>query len=308
MAGRTDIRNTIEAEKKLFTSPEFSDIQESLARGGKVNAEEIPLGVRENLGLKDGQKIKLSRIGMINFIQDRMKSEESPTGYRNLDVTNLESARNTLVNRFKPNSIAATARDTLLSSMKKAKKKELTADEIAAIDEALGLGAPKPTSPEATGAIIPAQETKRVEKPGSIDWTNIGRTLLNKQLAKGRPILEDVKSIVRGIPGGAMGVAESVMAGAPKEGENPLMQYLKQFERTYGGALSKLAGVPMTRENAALEALNKLYPTGIYPSEKGLKRFAGVGRFKTQYGNMYIDQSGALVKEPTAHAGALRNI
>lgn len=76
------INKIIDAEKKLFTDPEYSHIQEMLARGGQVRGEALPLDMQDALQIKDNQFFKLTKRGFDNFISEREDSFASNSGWR----------------------------------------------------------------------------------------------------------------------------------------------------------------------------------------------------------------------------------
>lgn len=156
--------------------------------------------------------------------------------------------------------------------------------------------------------LAPSQN-EPIENPGGIDWNNIIGTILNKEKNKGLGQVNKSKSTIKKV--GRVALAPMGMGGLlpeTPEDSHPLAQYLNQFKRTYGKLGAKVAGVPITKETQAIDALNKLMPGGIYQNGRGLEKWAGYGRFETPYGRMYIDQNGTLTKEPTEHAGAIKTI
>lgn len=222
------------------------------------------------------------------------------------------------------NSTKIDMLDVLRTKLDKAKTKTDIMNIRSLIDNLDVRSADESIPAESNAPLVLDAPLEPIKNVGGIDWENMLATFLNQQKAKGRPAMETWRKnataprMAGGAPMGAMGLTEQLIAGnedAKASGSNPLAQYLMLLKRTAGSLASKITGQPISKEQQALDALEKLYgKEGIYQKDalgnplKGIKKYAGVGRVETPYGRIYVDASGRLTKEPSSNAEAIRTV
>lgn len=69
-----DARKAEQARKKLFSDPQFEPFQKVLARGGKIDAGELPLDMQDALGIKDGLQLRLVKGGKQELLDAQSES------------------------------------------------------------------------------------------------------------------------------------------------------------------------------------------------------------------------------------------
>lgn len=320
MARDISIKDSINAEKRLFTDRQFSDIQEALARGGRVKAEDIPLSLREALDLNDGQKIRLTGKGLENFITDRNNEIEGRENYASnqdfirislLAADNLSNRRGFGRNRVltpEQEQVEAQRVSDVRASVPRLAGSVTTAQPVSAPKRDLSgkkmvLSADRKTLiPE--NAVV-ANGTV-VDNPGELDYGGIAG-LVNQLNNLLRPITRKAASLTP-VGGVGVGVADTIQGIKEKQfSDNPLSRLLSDTTKKVKKSVAEIGrGEAVTLEDQLGSFLEKKYPelTKLRPADaivsgsrdKGLKRFSGIGEVKSPYGRFYISEDGTLRK------------
>jgi len=145
-----------------------------------------------------------------------------------------------------------------------------------------------PVSPAARGNVI--------ENPGEIDTDAVG-TLLNQLNNVLRPAARKAASLTP-VGGVGVGVADTISDIKNKQiADNPLSRLLSDTSKLVKKTIATSGGeTAVTPEDRAMEYLNKNVMAQPFPEKKGVKKYAGIGTFKTPYGRFNIDESGTLRK------------
>lgn len=283
MARDISIKDSINAEKRLFTDRQFSDIQEALARGGRVKAEDIPLSLREALDLNDGQKIRLTGKGLENFITDRNNEIEGRENY----ASNQDFIRISLLAADNLSNRRGFGRNRVLTPEQEQVEAQRVSDVRASVPQLAGARTSavgvNPSSSVVTASGTPVGTV--VENPGELDYGGI-KGLVNQLNNLLRPLARKAANTT---PMGAVG--ENLIESGV--GKNPLKELLSNTTKKIKkmGAEIGSNGQPITLEDQLLQYLEenknnpsrafsqatpRFDPFGRQPrNQRGLSRFVG---------------------------------
>jgi hypothetical protein len=179
--------------------------------------------------------------------------------------------------------------------------------------------------------MVPPQEAPKknmgtvVENPSEVDYGNLLATFMNKEKAKGRPVVARAEDTVKGGAKSGLAGALGDLVSGPQEaagvGDNPLKQYLMSLKRMATDAALKVTGQPRSLEDQLLqfleanknnparnfsEASPEFDPFGRQPlPKKGLAKYVGDISTMNERGQSiapqlggkkyYIDAAGQLL-------------
>lgn len=279
---KLNLRKAIDAERELFASPEFSDQQAILARGGRISAEDLPIRLQDEMGLKPTDKIRLSEIGFKNFLNDRDSGDPSSWMQRGRDAEDTTAiAESNYYGRrgggYGRGKFLGTPMGYLDNSMV----------DVSRVDQS------KKVPPQFDSVSkVSDRGGNIIENPGELGDEGI-KTLVN-QFNNFLRLKSRVAA--KSTPLGAIGTAVTDIA-EDLGNENPLQRFLSDASKFARRKVSDIAGIrKQTLEDQLLDYLGNKIPVVPYPEAKGLRRYAGIGQVKPPFGQFSIDESGALRK------------